>query len=143
MAEEKIIKIEGATIEGVVPAATVTDTGGGAAVQGGVTTGGGHVTGRDDVRYAPNATTGNITFGNQDNAILMNAIITMGDRLNTRINAIDVKLDDLPGRVGKLELKVDPKSVPITLAFPPTFWAMIVIIAFGLLAVAFFVGRGF
>lgn len=159
MADEKTIKIEGATIEGVTTA-TVTNTGGAAAVQGDVHTGGGNMTGHDSVRYAPNTTTGNVTFGNQDNAILMNAIITMGNQVNERINAVgndlnnkintvDVKLDDLPARVGKLEVKVEPVPVPIPLtiplavAFPPTFWAMIAIITFGLLAVAFFVGRGF
>lgn len=144
MAEEKIIKIEGATIEGKMPAGSiVTDTGGGVAVQGGVETGGGKMTGRDDVRYSPNATTGSITFGNQDNAILWNAIVMLGDRLNERINTIDVKLDDLPARVGKLEVRVPPITVPVALAFPPTFWAVMVVIGLVLLAVAFFVGRGF
>lgn len=140
MAEEKTIKIEGATIEGIVPAAaTVTDTGGGAAVQGNVETGGGHVIGRDDMRYSPSGNISGVTFTNQDNAMLWNALIALSEK----VNVVDVKLDDLPNRVGKLEVKVDPASVPIALTFPPTFWAMMAIIAFGLLAVAFFVGRGF
>ncbi len=95
-----------------------------------IETGGGSVVRRDvdaqefigrDQRHGGS----NITFQSQDNAQLWGAIISlsnqladMQDRLNDKIGVVAIKLDGLPDRVNKLEIKVPP-------IFTPIFWVLI------------------
>lgn len=130
----------GATIKGDLVAATVgddarqvatgkdntqTDTGGGAATQGNVVAD--KFTGRDDLRNYEDHRGGNVTFQNPDNAVLLQAIFAIGDK----VAGIDMKLDGLPERVRTLELRV-PWVTWITLS---------VIIGFSVLIAVFFAGR--
>lgn len=97
---------------------------------------GGNITGRDDARHQ----VGSVTFQSNDNAILWNAIISLGDK----IGEVREKLDDLPNRVAKLEvarleIKVDPLPVVI---YPP-LWVWIAAVVVAALIGAFFAGRGF
>lgn len=124
----------GATIKGNVaspieqlPAASnaQTDTGGGAATQGNVVAD--RFTGRDDLRNYEDHRGGNVTFQNPDNAVLLQAIFAIGDK----VSVLDVKLDGLPERVRVLEVRV-PWATWITLA---------VIIGFSVLVAVFFAGR--
>lgn len=88
---------------------TQTDTAGGAATQGNVVSD--RFTGRDDLRNYQDHRSGNVTFQNPDNAVLLTAIFATNDR----VAAVDSKLDNLPDRVAKLEVRI-PLSTWILLA---------------------------
>lgn len=63
-------------------------------------------------------------------------------RVGQKIYDVDFKLDDLPKRVGKLEVQIQPVPLPVT--YIPT-WLAILLIAMGsiiVVAAAFVVGRG-
>lgn len=126
----------------------------GAAITGSVATSGGGFTGRDAThRYGNEGSS--ITFQNQDNAVLWNALITMGGKMQD----VAVKLDDLPNlvgkmgtmvstleeRVGKIELRIEP--VPVTIPIPvlaPVYsrdWIIVVLIVLIVAAGAFYAGH--
>jgi hypothetical protein len=88
-----------------------------------------------------------VTFQNPDSAELWRAILALGTqmsemqaRLSDRINAVDFKLDDLPNRVGKLEIKVDPEQLPVMI---PIFLALWISVGFGLFLALLLVGAYF
>lgn len=126
----------GATIRGdvAVPAEQVaigqgnaqTDVGEhGVATQGNVVAD--KFTGRDDLRNYQDHRGGNVTFQNPDNAVLLQAIFAIGDK----VSILDVKLDGLPERVRSLELRI-----------PWATWIMLgVIIGVSVLIAVFFAGR--
>lgn len=84
-------------------------------------------TGRDDQRNYEDHRGGNVTFQNPDNAVLLQAIFAIGDK----VAGIDMKLDGLPERVRTLELRV-----------PWVTWIMLAaIIGTAVLVGVFFAGR--
>lgn len=75
---------------------------------------------------------------NPDSVALWQEIQKVGQK----IYDVDFKLDDLPGRVGRLEVQIQPVPLPVT--YIPT-WLAILLIALGsiiVVAAAFVVGRG-
>lgn len=104
---------------------TQTDTAGGAATQGNVVAN--RFTGRDDQRNYEDHRGGNVTFQNPDNAVLLQAIFAIGDK----VAGIDMKLDGLPERVRTLELRV-----------PWVTWILLgTVIGISVLMAVFFAGR--
>jgi hypothetical protein len=77
---------------------------------------------------------GNVTFQNQDNAVLWNAIVALGDK----ISEVRERLDSLPERVAHLELK--PVPIPISVTYPP-LWVILVLLIVCAVIGAFFLGR--
>jgi len=95
-----------------------------------------------------------VTFQNPDSAELWRAIITVSNqlselqaRLNDKINDVAFKLDDLPNRVNKLEVKVDPVPVPIPVVgvpmSPAAFGLLIAFVGIVASILLFFLGRTF
>lgn len=85
---------------------------------------------------------GNVMFQSQDNAVLWREIVALGDK----VSDLRFLIDDLPNRVRTLEnvsVKIDPVPIPVAVAFPPTFWALVILIGLVLGTVAFFVGQRF
>lgn len=116
-------------------------TGGGAVVQGDANTR--DLTGRDS--HQQNSS---VTFQNPDSAELWRAIIALGNQIselqakvNDRVTELAIKMDDLPRRVGKLEVRVEP--VPVPVALTPTSWLLIVLIGLFVGTLLFLLGRGF
>lgn len=104
---------------------TATETAGGAATQGNVVAD--RFTGRDDLRNYEDHRGGNVTFQNPDNAVLLQAIFAIGDK----VAGIDMKLDGLPERVRVLELRV-----------PWVTWILLgTVIGISVLMAVFFAGR--
>lgn len=81
------------------PPATV-NTGGGAATQGNVVAN--RFTGHNDQSNYEDHRSGNVTFQNPDNAVLLTAIFSTKDQ----IADVSLKLDGLPERVRKLEVRI-------------------------------------
>lgn len=85
---------------------------GGAAIDGNVSSGGGNVTGRDDRRDPRQRSDQNITFTSQDNLTLYLTLQDMRADIrqnNAYISDVNVRLDDLPNRVSKLEIVLKPE----------------------------------
>ncbi len=109
-----------------------THTGGGAAIEGDVGTGGGDMVGRDKHQartdHRVEQLAANVTFQSQDTAVLWQEI----RRVNERVGDVRFLLDDLPNRVARLEVQVQPIQVPIPVPIiHPLVWAVITIVAFG------------
>ena len=124
---------------------TEINTQGGAAVQGDVAA---HdLTMRD--RYDQRASGSSVTFQNPDSAELWRAILSLGaqmcemqSRLSDRISGVDFKLDDLPNRVNKLEVKVDPLPIPVPVMIP-ILLSVWISIGFGLFIALLLIGAYF
>lgn len=102
-------------------AMTETRTGGGASVGRDVETGG-DLTGRDRMASS-------IHFSNQDNAMIWREIIALGDK----ITEVRIRLDDLPARVGVLEVRLQVQPVTTSnLSMRGLYW----IIGVGLFVIA-------
>lgn len=123
---------DGAAIRGGV------DTGGGAAIGGNADTGGGRMTGRDENRYdyrrdsqGGGQRSGDINFGGGDMNIWskllemkddIRAVNTDLRDLNRQTAEITRKIDDLPGRVARLEkteIVVHPGPEGVIRLMPP------------------------
>lgn len=78
---------------------------------------------------------GSVTFQSQDNAILWQAIIELGNS----ISSVREKLDDLPNRVAKLEVQFQPVPMPLPIIYPP-LWAVLSLTFVIVVIAAFFVG---
>lgn len=100
-----------------------TNTSGGASVTGNVDTG--SFTGRDS-RQQSDQRGGSVHFQSQDNAILWQAIIELGDK----ISSVREKLDDLPNRVAKLEVQFQPVPVPLPVIYLPPWLVILLIMLF-------------
>lgn len=80
---------------------------------------------RYDQRYDSPSGSQQVTFQNPDSARIWEAL----ERVGNRVNNVDVKLDDLPNRVFKLEAIVTPLPVPVVPSvFNPPIWMIVLLI---------------
>lgn len=143
-------------------------TGGGAAIEGSVDTGGGQMTGRDDASHRQRNSQRSdmqqsVNFSNPDSMQLYLYLTAM----DANIRELTVKMDDLPNRVSQLELaRLEVARTAITAAqaaaalaaqtadaaahlaasktnIPLTGWLIIGMLFLGICIGIFFVGRAF
>lgn len=91
---------------------TTIDTGGGILADGVIKTEGGKFVGRDTIEHA-NSPSQVVSFISPDNALLWSRLSDMVAAQEKSVNAqtnLTVALDDLPNRVGKLEVVYKPAT---------------------------------
>jgi len=118
------------------------NTQGGAAVQGDVDT-------RDFIGRDTQRMIGDVNFLNKDSERIWQALMdtntkiaALQERLGDKIALVDFKLDDLPRRVGVLEVKVEPVPVPVPVMVP-ILLSVWISIGFGLFIALLLVGAYF